>query len=150
MATSTLNDFRSNLAANITTQLTTDAVTGVTVTKYPPGDEAARTDQVFISRIETEQVRLVYGGPRSETLTADVVVFVQQPGAGDTVADAVEARALTIAASIETTLRDDPTVDSGTPAVWDAEYAGHASEPGVTPEGRYTELTVTVTAESHI
>lgn len=150
MATSTLNDFRGNLAANITTQLATDTVTGVTVFKYPPGDEAPKTDMVYIHQITTTQERLVYGGPRSESLEADVVVFVQQPGAGDTVADAVEARALTIAASVENTLRADPTVNSGTPAVWDAEYGGHNSEPGVTPEGRFTELTITVTAESHI
>ena len=150
MATSTLNDFRGNLAANITTQLATDATTGVTVFKFPPGDQAPSTDYLFIGRVETDQTRLVYGGPRSETLTADVVVYVEQAGAGDTVADTVEQRALTIAASIENTLRADPTVDSGTPAVWDAEYAGHEAEPGVTPDGRYTTLTATVTAESHI
>jgi hypothetical protein len=150
MATSTLNDFRGNLAANITTQLATDTVTGVTVFKFPPGDRAPATDYLFIGRIETEQVRLVYGGPRSETLTAEVAVYVEQAGADDTVSDAVETRALVIAASVENTLRDDPTVDSGTPAVWDAEYAGHQAEPGVTPEGRNTTLTITVTAESHI
>ena len=147
MATSTLGTFRANLVTNIAAQLTTDGTTGVTVKNFPPGDQATATDLVFIAGITTEQTRLVFGGPRAETLTAEVIVWVQQAGAGDTLAAAVEDRALEIAASVENTLRTDPTVGS---EVWDAEYAGHDAEPGVTPEGRYTTLTVTVTAESHI
>ena len=147
MATSTLGTFRANLATNITAQLVTDATTGVTVKNFPPGDQATSTDLVFIAGITTGQTRLVMGGPRAETMTAEIVVWVQQAGAGDTLAAAVEDRAVLIAASIEQTLRDDSTVGA---SVFDGQYAGADAEPGVTPEGRYTTLTVTVTAESHI
>jgi hypothetical protein len=147
MGTSTLEEFRSEVKADIVARLATDSVTGVSVFEFPPGDEAPDTDVLFLGTIRTTQDHLVFGGAREERLTAEVIVFVLTPGAGDVVAAVSEDRAQTILASVENALRGDPGVSS---SVFHAQIVSTDCENGVTPEGRFCQLTVTIEAEAHL
>jgi hypothetical protein len=147
LGNSTIENLRSDLAADIVAQLTTDAVTGVTVREFPPGDEATSTDLVFIGSITATQDHLVFGGAREEALSAELFVHVLTPGAGDTPAATSEDRAMTILASIEDALRGDDTVSA---SVFHAQISEVESENFVTDDGRFCQLRVTVDAESHI
>ena len=147
MASSTIPAFRSALKVDIDTQLTADAVTGVTTFEFPPGDQASQTDLLFIGKIRGGQSHLVFAGQRIEELTADVIIFVLTKGAGDTAAATSEDRARTIANSVETAIRNDATVTAST---FHAQITNSESDNGVDDRGRYCQWTITVDAESHI
>ncbi len=147
MATSAIANLRTELAADIVARLTTDGTTGVTVTEFPPGDDAGRTDVVFIGEIRTDQAHLSFGGSREERLEADIEVMTFKAGAGDTQAAAAEDRAVTILASIENAVRTDPTVSSSS---FHAQVVRVTSRPDVDDQGRITHMTVTVEAEAHL
>ena len=147
MATAQIGVVRAALLSDIDAQLTSDAVTGVATFAFPPGDEAPATDLVFIGDISSPQEHLTFGGSRTETLSIPVHVYVLTAGKGDTVATTTEDRALEIAASLETAIRTDDTISA---TAFHAQITSVDTEAGVSPEGRYSQVTVTIDCEVHI
>lgn len=147
MGTSVTPALRSALVPAIVTQLATDAVTGVQVSEVTLGDDMQSTDTVWFGKIKGKQSEHMFGGSREETLTVEGFCFVTTSGAGETVAATSEDRAFTILASVEQALRTDPTL---TTVVFDATIVDTESNPGVTPEGRYTFVKFTIDASAYI
>ncbi len=145
--TSRTTALRAALKTPIETQLTTDAITGVQVSAFALGDDMQQTDAVWFGNIRGDQEEHHFGGARRELLEAEGFIWVVKPGAGATIAQDAETRAFAILGSIETAVRTDPTVAA---VVFDAVILDTDSEPGATPEGRYTLLKFTLGAEAHI
>lgn len=151
MATSRFQNLRVALASAITTQLTTDGTTGVTVTGYPPrGDQWTREDRVWLSEIRFNQEPYTQGsdGFREEELEVDLIVYC--PTFGGTIEEqtAGEARAELILASIETAVRDDITVGS---TVFNTEFASGRSHVGyVDDQGPFGYVEALIRAEAII
>ncbi len=146
MTTSRVPALRSALKTVIDAQLTADAVTGVTVSEFDPGDEQTG-DWVFFGSIRSTQTELTFGGSREETLFVEGFIRVEKAGAGDTVAAAAEDRAHVLLGSIEDALRADIDVSD---TVFNCVIAGHESGYATTPEGRVAMLAFDVEAEAHI
>ena len=147
MGKSVTTVLRSALKPAIVTQLATDGILGVQVSKFSPGDDVQSTDAIWFGKISGTQDEANFGGSREETLDVEGFLLVTTPGAGDTIAATSEDRAFTILASIETALRADATLSA---VVFDAVITDTSSEPGMSPEGRYTFLTFTITATAYI
>lgn len=147
MATSTLATFRANLVTQIAAQLTTDAVTGVTVHRFPNTAHATREDRVELGPIRATQIHLAQDGSRSETLEAEGAIFAAASGGTDDESTEAETRALLILASVENTLRADPSVSA---AVFHAQVAEYESDPFADDEGWVGYIRFTITAEAHL
>lgn len=137
MATSRIQALRTQLVTSWTTQLTSDGITGVTVTGYDPADQATKTDQAWVHDITTTQSLLTFSGTRDETLRVEGKVWVLKPGAGQTVANDAETRALTILGSLETILRTDTDLNS---VILFAEIVEVTSSPMAIPDGQLCVL----------
>ena len=146
MATSVTPALRSALPPAIDTQLASDGITDVQVTEVHLGDDVQVTDAVWFGTITATQEEHTYG-TRKEILNVEGFIWVVTPGAGEEIAATSEDRAFDILASIETTLRDDPTLSA---VLFDATIVDTSSEPGITDKGRYTFLKFTIAAEAHI
>ena len=144
MASSTVVAFRNAFATAIGAQLTSDGTTGVTVNKY--GKVAVDwEDTITLLTAEADQDHLTMGGSRQETYTMSGVILAPKSGGTLDEASEGETRGLLILASIENTLRDDPTVSS---SVFHAEVASYKSDVVIDERGYVgqVEFTIDVTA----
>lgn len=151
MATSSFQNIRTELASDITARLTTDAVTGVTVTEYPPtGALATKEDRVWIYRIRADQRDLTMGasGGLGEDLELTLYVYAPQRGGTEAEFQAASVRAETILASVENAVRTDPTISG---AVLHATIASVEEEPSFDADGdAYALLEVTIAATANL
>jgi len=149
MATSTFQNLRAGLVTAITSQLSTDAVTDVTVTEYPPlGDDWTREDRIWFASINWEQQPYTQGasGFRQETLTVEGRIWCPRFGRDEQ--GGGEQRAETLFASVENCLRGDITVGG---VVFNVELAAAESNPDhVDESGPIGYIEFDVEAEAHI
>lgn len=146
MTTSTIVSFRTAFASAISSQLSTDGVTGVTVNAYPQVD-AGRGDLIVLGDVSAAQTHLDFGGDRDETYSLNGEVVAPKDGGHLSDATAAETRALAIFASIENTLRDDPTVSG---SVFHAQIASYRSEVLIDERGYIGHIEFTIDVEAHI
>lgn len=150
MATSRFQNLRAALASDISDQLTTDGVSGVTVTEYPPLGDYVREDRIYLAEIRGEQEPFTQGasGFRAETLEVDLVVYAPvHGGTVDEMKDA-ESRAETLFASVENAVRGDVTVSS---TVFNIELDSFTSSiENIDEHGPVGFIEATLTAEAHI
>lgn len=141
MATSTFQNLRAALVTLIS------PISDCVISAYPPyGNEFTREDRVWVGEIRADQAKLAMGGPRTEDLEVDLIIYVPRNGGSqDEWADA-ETRAEVILAAIESDVRTDETIGG---SVLDADIdrivsrIDMAHETG--PVG-LIELTITATA----
>lgn len=149
MATSTFENLRAGLVTEITSQLTTDAVTGVTVTPYPPlGDDWTRKDRIWFGSITfgQEPYTMGSGGFRQETLTVEGRVWCPRHGRDQQAGG--EQRSETVFASVENALRNDITVGG---VVFNVELASAESIPDhIDESGPIGYVEFEVEAEAHL
>lgn len=150
MATSRFQNLRAALASDIGDQLSTDGVTDVTVTEYPPLGDYAREDRVYLTEIRARQEPYTQGssGVRMEELEIDFVI--EAPILGGTVEEYQdgETRAETILGSVETAVRNDITVSS---TVFNIELDSFTSSIAHLDElGPFGWVEGTFVAEAHI
>lgn len=144
MSTSTVPTLRAALASAIATQLTADGTTGVTIHKYKKVDPGVG-DLIILGRADATQEHETYGGSRDERYTLGGKIYAPISGGSDVEAAEAETRAYLILASIENTLRDDPTVSA---SVFHAELVTYGGEAEIY-EAQYVgelEFAVEVTA----
>ena len=146
MSTSTIVAFRDALATAIGSQLTSDGTTGVTINKYPVVD-TSRVDVIFLKDAEATQEHLALGGSREELYTLSGEVVAPQSGGSLDEASEAETRAILIFASIEDTLRADPTV---TATVFNAEIASYKSAVVIDENGYIGHIEFTIDVTGHI
>lgn len=141
MATSTFQNVRAALVALIS------PITNVEITAYPPyGDGWTNEDRVWVAEIRADQEKLAFGGPRVEDLEIDVVIYAPVMGSDQQDWGVAEARAETILASVETSVRNDETIGS---SVLDADIASIRSRIDMAHEHGpvgFIELTITATS----
>jgi hypothetical protein len=151
VTTSRLKTLRTELVTDIQAQLTSDGVSGVTVTPYPVlADQWTREDRVWLGSITGEQEPLTQGpnGKRVETLTVELTVYAPTFGGTEEEQAAGEGRAETIFASVETAVRTDITVNN---TVFDVNVESYESNPAyVDADGPVGMFTAELVAEAHI
>ena len=151
MATSRFQNLRAAITTAITSRLTTDGVSGVTVTQYPPLGDYAREDRVFLTEIRSRQEPMTQGGTSGKRLEElEVDFIIQTPVHGGSVEEYAdgETRAETILASVETAVRNDPTVSA---TVFNIELAEFTSSiQHLDEDGPYGWVEGTFEAEAHI
>jgi len=140
MSTSTVVAFRTALATAIAAQLTSDGTTGVTIHKHNVVDRGAG-DVIELGRADVTQQHLAYGGSREEAYTLTGKIYAPISGGTDTEAGEAETRAYLILASIENTLRTDPTVST---SVFHAEIASYGGEAEIYEAAYVGELDFTI------
>jgi hypothetical protein len=116
MATSTISALRSALVSLIEARLTTDAVTGVTVSAWQIPN-MTRQDHLMLGGVEATQEDMTYT-MREETYDVEGTIWIPRPGSNAVDASTVETRALVVFASVESALTGSPSV---TGTVFDAE-----------------------------
>lgn len=147
MATSRFENLRAALATLITTQLASDAITGVQVWKYQPTTKE-RVDVLWLGDISGEQEPYTQsGGFRQETIEIDVAI--RCPTFGDTPAEfaTVEQRAEAVMASVEKAVRNDMTVGS---TVYNIEFSAYETNHTFDDQGAVGVVEITLVAEAHI
>ena len=118
MSTSTIQSVRSAIKTNISSRLSTDAVTGVTVRQYPPtGTDTQLQDWIFLIEADATRQHLTFGatntGKDVETYDFTGQVWVYKSGASEDDLSAAETRALAVFASVENAIRiTDDSPDS--------------------------------------
>ncbi len=148
MATSRLRATRTGLVTAITNQLTTDGVTGVTVTAYiPTSTEATREDRVWFDNISLSQQHMVMGGGREETLTVTGQIRAFKAGGSVTEQGEAEDRAEDILASVENAIRTDPDIAS---AVFHGQLVSAESSPDFDETGAIGRIEFTLSVEAHL
>lgn len=146
--TSRLRAARTGLVTLIQNRLTTDGVTGVTVTAYPPtGDEATREDRIWFESIPFDQEHFSAGGMRQETLTITGQIRAYISGGGQTEQGEAEDRALVIMASVERAIAVDPTISA---AVFHGQLTRGESTPESDDKGAIGAIEFVLQVQSHI
>lgn len=140
---SQINAVRTKLAAVWQAQLTTDGITGVTVRKFNPADQAGKTDVVYIGNITATQEDSHYS-VRSEAVEVTAYIVTFKAGVGDTVADAAEDRALALLDSLEEALVANSTLDD---TVVHGSLSTVSSDLDASPEGYHCTLELLVNVD---
>lgn len=111
---------------------------GVQIASAYLGKDSAPENIQFLSPDRSDQDWAAIGKlSRDEKLTIQGVVWVIQPGAGETIIRSVRARAMALFAEIEAYIRSDPTLGGTVKQVNATEYS---SEEGASPNGRYCAI----------
>lgn len=143
MATSTFQDVRAALVTLIS------PITDCEITAYPPyGDSWTIEDRVWLAEIRVDQEKLAFGGPRSEELEIDLVIYAPRFGSDMEDWAAAEQRAEAILAAIEADVRGDDSI-GGT--VMNADIATFRSRIDMSHEhGPVGMIELTITAEANL
>ncbi len=139
----------ATLRTNLQTQLRARAgLTGVTVMRHSvPPDQLPDSEHIMLLAAAARQEFAAHGASHLEEAQLDFRIRARKPGAGETVADAAEDRALALLAEVETQLRDDATVNGAVMVAWVAEYG---IEPDVEPGHRICTITGTIAWKAHL
>ena len=150
MASSKFQDLRAALVTAITARLTTQSITGVVVTAFPPLGDAAVSDRIYMGRIRVTQEPLTMGGTgRQVGEDIEVDLFVEAPVRGGDNDDlsVAESRAETILSAVENALRADSDVNS---TLMFAEVSTFEVIPNVTSEWVGVTVEAVVTGQANI
>lgn len=115
MATSKFQDLRAALVSAINSRLTSQGVTGVTVTQFPPLGDVAFEDRIYLGRIRVDQEPLTMGGTArlvDEDIEVDLFIEAVKPGGDVTDMSEMEQRAEVMLGVVENALRADSDVGS--------------------------------------
>jgi len=129
MSVSVVSNFRSSLK----TQLEARAgLSGVKVFSYTPGEVLDR-EFISLGNANTTIVPFTMGGQYEQSFTVTGLIFVNQVGAGDVVAESCNDRAVALLNEIFQQIVSDPTVNG---SVQNAELTNYREENGVDENGR--------------
>jgi len=129
MTVSIVSNFRSNLK----TQLEARAgLSGVKIFSYTPGEVLDR-EFISLGNATTNIAPFTMGGQYEQSFTVTGLIFVNQVGGGDTVAESVNDRAVALIDEIFQQIVSDPTVNG---SVQNAELVRYQEENGVDENGR--------------
>lgn len=129
MTVSIVNDFRSNLKTQLEAR---PGLSGVKVFSYTPGEVLDR-EFISLGNANTNLAPFTMGGQYEQTFTVTGLIFVNQVGAGDLVAEATNDRAVALMDEIFQQIVQDPTVNG---SVQNAELTSYREENGVDENGR--------------
>jgi hypothetical protein len=150
VASSKFQDLRAALVTAINTRLTTQSITGVIVTAFPPLGDAALSDRIYMGRIRVNQEPLTMGGTgRAVGEDIEVDLFVEAPHRGGDNDDltTAEARAETILSAVENALRTDSDVGN---TLMFAEVDNFEVVPNVTAEWVGVTIEAVITGQANI
>ena len=134
------------LRDNLKTQLSARAaLSGVSIFKFPPADEAPKTEMIFIADGSSSMDFEAFGSVYEENLDMTVFTYALKPGAGDSVAAAARDRALELAQEVIDELADDSTING---AVLVSRVRSFTEENGLSDEGRFCQIEIQVEAEA--
>ena len=129
MTVSLVNNFRSNLKTQLEAR---SNLSGVKIFSYTPGEVLDR-EFISLGNANTNIVPFTMGGQYEQQFTVTGLVFVNQVGAGDLVAEATNDRALALLDEVFQQIVSDPTVNG---SVQNAELVNCREENGVDENGR--------------
>ena len=134
------------LRDNLKTKLSARAaLSGVSIFKFPPADEAPKTEMIFIADGSSSMDFEAFGSVYEENLDMTIFTYALKPGAGDSVAAAARDRALELAQEIIDELADDSTING---AVLVSRVRSFTEENGLSDEGRFCQIEIQVEAEA--
>jgi hypothetical protein len=146
VSSSKFQDIRTALISLINTRLSTQSITGVVVTDFPPLGDVAFDDRIYLGRIRVDQEPLGMGGADrlvDEDITVELFVVASKPGGDNDDMKACEERAETIFSAVENGLRASSSVSS---TVMFAEVAAFESVPFASENRVGVMIEATVTA----
>ena len=129
MTVSLVNNFRSNLKTQLQAR---SNLSGVKIFSYTPGEVLDR-EFISLGNANTNIVPFTMGGQYEQQFTVTGLVFVNQVGAGDLVAEATNDRAVALLDEVFQQIVSDPTVNG---SVQNAELVNYREENGVDENGR--------------
>ncbi len=129
MTVSLVNNFRSNLKTQLEAR---SNLSGVKIFSYTPGEVLDR-EFISLGNANTNIVPFTMGGQYEQQFTVTGLVFVNQVGAGDLVAEATNDRAVALLDEVFQQIVSDPTVNG---SVQNAELVNYREENGVDENGR--------------
>ena len=129
MTVSLVNNFRSNLKTQLEAR---SNLSGVKIFSYTPGEVLDR-EFISLGNANTNIVPFTMGGQYEQQFTVTGLVFVNQVGAGDLVAEATNDRAVALLDEVFQQIVSDPTVNG---SVQNAELTNYREENGVDENGR--------------
>ena len=129
MTVSLVNNFRSNLKTQLEAR---SNLSGVKIFSYTPGEVLDR-EFISLGNANTNIVPFTMGGQYEQQFTVTGLVFVNQVGAGDLVAEATNDRAVALLDEVFKQIVSDPTVNG---SVQNAELTNYREENGVDENGR--------------
>tara|TARA_R100000742_G_C4269226_1_gene87696 strand:+ start:177 stop:620 length:444 start_codon:yes stop_codon:yes gene_type:complete len=121
------------------------ALSGVSIFKYPPMDQAPKKEMIFFGDASSSIDFEAFGTVYEEDLDLKVFIYVLRAGAGDSVASTTETRALALANEIIDQLADDSTIN-GTVIV--ANVSNMQVENGVSDDGRICSIEIDIDAQA--
>jgi hypothetical protein len=134
------------LRDNLKTQISARAaLSGVAVFKFPPADEAPKTEMIFLADASSNIDFETFGKTYAEDLDITIFCYALKAGAGDSVAAAARDRALELAQEIIDELADDSTING---AVLISKVRSFTEENGLSDEGRFCQIEIQVEAEA--
>ena len=107
MTVSLVNNFRSNLKTQLEAR---SNLSGVKIFSYTPGEVLDR-EFISLGNANTNIVPFTMGGQYEQQFTVTGLVFVNQVGAGDLVAEATNDRAVALLDEVFQQIVSDPTVN---------------------------------------
>jgi|TARA_B100001094_G_scaffold309356_1_gene342918 hypothetical protein len=129
MTVAIVNNFRSNLK----TQLEARAgLSGIKIFSYSPGEVLDR-EFISLGGANTSISPFTMGGQYEQTNSINGLIFVNQVGAGDTVAESTNDRAVFLMEEVFQQIVSDPTVNG---SVQNAELTRYQEENGADENGR--------------
>jgi hypothetical protein len=148
VSSSKFQDIRTALVTLINARLTTQSITGVVVTDFPPLGEVSFDDRIYLGRIRVDQEPLGMGGASrlvDEEIEVELFVVASKPGGDNDDMKLCEERAEVIFSAVENGLRASSSVSS---TVMFADVAAFESVPFASDNrvGVMIEATVTATA----
>lgn len=129
MTVSLVNNFRSNLKTQLEAR---SNLSGVKIFSYTPGEVLDR-EFISLGNANTNIVPFTMGGQYEQQFTVTGLVFVNQVGAGDLVAEATNDRAVALLDEVFQQIVSDPTVNG---SVQNAELVNYREENGADENGR--------------
>jgi len=141
-----INSKIKTMRDNLKTQLSArGGLSGVQIFKFPPVDEAPKSEFIFFENASSTMDFETFGKTYSEDLDLTVYCYALKAGAGDNVAGSARDRALELAQEIIDQLATDSTINS---AVLVSKVRSFTEENGLSDEGRFCQIEMQIEAEA--
>ena len=133
-----LQDLKTQLEAR-------SGLSGVSVFKYAPLDQAPKKEMIYLGDANTGLEFQSFGSVYEEQIDLKCFVYVLRAGAGDSVAGTVESRAIALANEVIDQLSDDATING---AVIVSRMRNMTLENTLSDEGRICLIEMDIEAEA--
>ena len=139
---SVVQTVRSNLKTQLEAR---SGLSGVSVFKYAPLDQAPKKEMIYLGDANTELEFQSFGSVYEEQIDLKCFIYVLRAGAGDSVAGTVESRAIALANEVIDQLSDDATING---AVIVSRMRNMTLENTLSDEGRICLIEMDIEAEA--